>query len=73
VLADVKHMTPCVRSSQHRPQIVFHAAAYKHVPMMNPSGRRSNNGCRDPSVDRSGSGACGETFVMISTDKAVNP
>ena len=60
---------------QYRPNIVFHAAAHKHVPLMeaNPTEAIKNNvfgtlnvaECADKfSVDR---------FVMISTDKAVNP
>ena len=76
VLADVTHRAVvCDVFTHHQPQVVFHAAAYKHVPMLehyphegirvNVTGTRHLAECaRDYGVER---------FVLISSDKAVNP
>lgn len=59
----------------HRPEVVFHAAAYKHVPLMeeNPWQAIENNvgGTRNVASAAGSFGA--ERFVLVSTDKAVNP
>ena len=77
ITADVKN-TKRIKMllQQYQPSIVFHAAAYKHVPLMenmNVAEALSNNvvgtytianACKELGVDK---------FVLISTDKAVNP
>lgn len=76
VLGDVSDAAAVERVfATHRPHLVFHAAAFKHVPMLEGQIREAvrNNvlGTREMANAASRYG-CGE-FVLISTDKAVNP
>ena len=59
----------------YRPQLVFHAAAHKHVPLMEhcPSEAIKNNIFGTYHVIRGAEKYKAEKFIMISTDKAVNP
>ena len=57
------------------PDVVFHAAAYKHVPLMqqNPIEAINNNVGGTLNVLRQASAHCISEFVLVSTDKAVHP
>jgi len=59
----------------YRPQVVFHAAAHKHVPLMemNPVEAVTNNVQGAENVVAASLAVGVDRFVMISTDKAVNP
>ena len=61
--------------AKYRPDIVYHAAAHKHVPLMEDSPREAvkNNVFGTLKVARAAGRWGTKKFVMISTDKAVNP
>lgn len=76
IIGDVRHRARVEAIfDEFMPHVVFHAAAYKHVPMMeiNPA-EAVNNNVRGTQVLAETADAFGvQRFVMVSTDKAVNP
>jgi FlaA1/EpsC-like NDP-sugar epimerase len=76
VLADVKDAVRVQEVfAEQRPTIVFHAAAYKHVPLMeeNPVEAVRNNAVGTRIVAAAAGGSSVKRFVLVSTDKAVTP
>ncbi|MFE8701761.1 polysaccharide biosynthesis protein [Cytobacillus sp. FJAT-54145] len=59
----------------HKPDVVYHAAAHKHVPLMeyNPKEAVKNNVLGTKNVAEAADTFGVETFVLVSSDKAVNP
>ena len=60
---------------QYQPDVIYHAAAHKHVPLMeyNPREAVKNNIFGTKNIAEAAHEFCVGNFVMISTDKAVNP
>jgi FlaA1/EpsC-like NDP-sugar epimerase len=76
VIADVTNDERMQHVFEHfKPQVIFHAAAYKHVPLMedNPSEAILTNVKGTKNIADLANKYAVERFVMISTDKAVNP
>jgi FlaA1/EpsC-like NDP-sugar epimerase len=76
VLADVRQRERVMALfAEHRPELVFHAAALKHVPMveLNPAEGLLTNVIGTRNVADAALACGAEATVLISTDKAVNP
>ncbi|MGX7150959.1 polysaccharide biosynthesis protein [Enterococcus ureasiticus] len=76
VIADIKNREQMFEIMQkYQPDLVYHAAAHKHVPLMekNPEEALRNNVYGTLNVAEAAKHHGVQTFVMISTDKAVNP
>jgi FlaA1/EpsC-like NDP-sugar epimerase len=78
VIADIRHAERLERIfEKYRPQVIFHAAAHKHVPLMeartNIEEAITNNVLGTQRLVQVALDADVERLVMISTDKAVNP
>lgn len=76
VLGDCKEPHRMLETMQRfKPSVVFHAAAYKHVPLMeaNPLEAVRNNAIATRITAETAAASDVERFVLVSTDKAVNP
>ncbi|MGT2957816.1 short-chain dehydrogenase [Streptococcus bovimastitidis] len=76
IIADIQDRTLIFQiMADYQPDIVYHAAAHKHVPLMeyNPREAVKNNIFGTKNVAEAAKAAGISKFVMISTDKAVNP
>jgi len=77
IVGDVKHLSHVEQVlARERPSVVFHAAAYKHVPLMEETNALQavrNNAFGTWAIARASVAARVEKFVLVSTDKAVNP
>src|SRR3954449_7368715 len=76
VLADIKDATRMGEIfGEYKPAVVFHAAAYKHVPLMeeNPIEAVRNNAVATRIVAAAAGKSGAKRFVLVSTDKAVSP
>lgn len=75
-IADIKDREKMMfLMEKYRPDVVYHAAAHKHVPLMerNPEEALKNNVIGTMNVAQAASWHNAEVFIMVSTDKAVNP
>ena len=76
VIADIKDLAAVEWVfAKHNPHVVFHAAAHKHVPLMeeNPVAAVKNNILGTLNLTKAADKYFTEKFVLISTDKAVSP
>ncbi|WP_018930685.1 polysaccharide biosynthesis protein [Gracilibacillus lacisalsi] len=76
IIADVQDRQRIFEVVQeHNPRIIYHAAAHKHVPLMeyNPHEAVKNNIIGTKNVAEAADAFGIHTFVLVSTDKAVNP